>query len=40
MASPQTLSSFITEVVEGERKCIGPNPLKELRMEAVSEQGS
>ena len=24
----------------GERKCIGPNPLKELRIGAVSEQGS
>ena len=26
--------------VGGERKCIGPNPLKELRIGAVSEQGS
>ena len=39
MVSLQTLS-FITEDERGERKCIGPNPLKELRIGAVSEQGS
>ena len=39
MVSLQALS-FITEDEGGERKCIGPNPLKELRIGAVSEQGS